>query len=278
MSFGLIKLLHTYHPQPILFEFKGVVVYWYGFFIVVGILLGLGLILYLAKKYHIHSDHVWQLVFYLLIFGLVGARIYHVLCEMPYYLYQPLDILKFWQGGMGIFGGVIAGVAVVYFYTRKYHLPFWLWLDILVVGLIVGQAMGRWGNYFNQELYGLPTILNWGIPIDVANRVDKYVLFQFFHPTFLYQSIWNCLACSVLLISHAFRFKKIIRGQLIRPGIIFTTYVWFYSVGRFMIEFLRIDRQPEFGMWRLGHISSLILIITAIVITCCLKKRKMQLI
>ncbi|MBL7141907.1 prolipoprotein diacylglyceryl transferase [Patescibacteria group bacterium] len=253
------NFLHTYQPQPIIFRLGFLNIYWYSLLIVISLFLGLGLILKLSQRFKIKKQAIENLFFYLVIFGFLGARAYHVLTELPYYLKNPLDIFKTWQGGLGIYGVIIVGLIVLYFFSRKHKLSFLSLADLIVPGLILGQAIGRWGNYFNQEIFGQPTSLPWGIPIETINRPIEFLSAQYFHPCFLYESIWNFLVFLFLIF--------LIRSVAIRPqpaqqaGRVFAFYLILYSFGRFFIEFLRIDLQPMLLGLRLAQVVALVIFI-----------------
>jgi len=234
--------LHTYRPSPILFNLGPFKIYWYGLLIVVAVFLGIWLTIFLSQREKIKKEEIIDLSFYLLIFSFLGARIFYVLLFPSYFFSHPLEIFKIWQGGLGIYGAVLAGLLVIFFYAKKHHFSFLLLLDLLAPGLILGQAIGRWGNYFNMELYGLPTKLRWGIPIGDA----------YYHPCFLYESLWNLGVFLILLLIC----KK--KSPLI--GEVFSFYLILYPLGRFLIEFLRIDEQPALFSLRLNQIISLVLI------------------
>ena len=153
----MFNYLHTYLPKPLLLSFGPFSVYWYGFLIVLGILLGFWVITSLGKKYNLKSDDLLELGLYLIVFGLIGGRIYHIFLELGYYISNPLDVFKVWQGGLAIHGVLIAGVITLFIWAKKKKVSFWLLADLFVPALILGQAIGRWGNYFNQELFGKPT-------------------------------------------------------------------------------------------------------------------------
>ncbi|NCF75392.1 MAG: prolipoprotein diacylglyceryl transferase [Xanthomonadaceae bacterium] len=269
----LTIFLHTYHPSPIIFSLGYFQFYWYGFFISLSIVIGIIIGEKLAKKYKIEQQRIFDLAIYIIIFGLLGARIYHILMELNYYIQHPLDVFKFWQGGLAIHGAIIGGIIAGYFYSKKYKMSFWLNADIIAVSLALGQAIGRWGNYFNQELFGFPTNLPWGIPIDSFNRLfSPYKNFEYFHPAFLYESILNFLNFLFLLFLHK---KKIANNHLVgrqaktkilSDGNIFLIYILNYSLIRFVMEFIRSDETALIFGFRFPQILSALLFIFIVIL------------
>ncbi len=166
--------------------------------------------------------------------GLVGARLAYVSTHLDRFEGRPWAVLYVWEGGLAIFGGLLFGIAAVYVVVRRAGVGMWEFADAAAIGVPLAQAIGRWGNYFNQELYGTPTSLPWGLEIDPANRVAPYESFSTFHPTFLYESIWNLGLVGVLLwLDHARVFRA--------PGSILFAYLAGYGLGRFLIELIRTD-------------------------------------
>jgi phosphatidylglycerol---prolipoprotein diacylglyceryl transferase len=251
MSF-VIKIFHNYRPQPILVQLGPIFIHFYGFLIVLAIIFGFYLVWRLTKKYQIKIDldELLGLAVYLIIFGIIGARLYHVLTEINYYIFRPWEIFYLWQGGLGIFGALIADLIFLYFYTKKKKYSFWLIPDLLAPALAIGEAIGRIGNWFNQENFGRPTSLPWGIPIEQVYRPSNYILQEYFHPTFLYQLFWNIVVFIILL----WLLNKVKMGR----GLIFAWYLVLYSVGRFIIEFIRINYQPIFFGLRFAQVACLI--------------------
>jgi prolipoprotein diacylglyceryl transferase len=192
--------------------------------------------------------------------GIVGARIYHVITDYQLYFgpgRNPLDALKIWNGGLGIWGAVAAGVAGAYLVARRKQVRFPALLDAVAPGLVVAQAIGRLGNWFNQELFGRPTTLPWGLEIDERHRPNGYQDFATFHPTFLYELVWNLGVAGVLIWAD--------RKWKLGHGKVFALYVVLYTAGRFWIEALRIDTVNEIGGFRLNNYTSLIVFVIALV-------------
>ncbi len=259
----MINQLHTFEPSAILFSFGPINLYWYGLFIVLGIVAALALSFKLAKYYGLKTDLVFDLAFWLIINGLIGARLYDVLLQLPYYLQRPLAIFKVWEGGLAIHGAIIAGIITVYFFTRQKQISLWKTLALIVPGLALAQAIGRWGNYFNQELFGRPTALPWGIPINPNHRPLEYLTEGFFHPTFIYESL-GCLLIFILLTALTIYFQRKKRLNEKRSVWLFALYMILYSILRLLLEFVRIDETPLFFHWRWPQVISLAIIIFGI--------------
>jgi prolipoprotein diacylglyceryl transferase len=193
-------------------------------------------------------------------FGIVGARLYHVITDYQLYFgqgRQPLNALKIWEGGLGVWGAIAFGLLGGYLVARRRRIAFPAVLDAIAPAILVAQAIGRLGNWFNQELFGRPTTLPWGLEIAPQYRPADYAQFAAFHPTFLYEMLWN-LAAAVLLVWLDRRFR-------LGHGKVFALYVMLYCGGRFWIEALRIDTVNEIGGFRLNNYTALIGFIVALV-------------
>ena len=231
------------------FPLGPIYVRFYGIILMLGALGGAWLATREAKRRGHEPEIVWDLLTYLLIGGIIGARIWHILTPPPssgvtasWYLTHPLDAMAIWKGGLGIPGAIIGGAIVLYFYTRRHKLSFAQWADIASPSLALGQAIGRWGNYFNQELYGRPTDLPWKISISPDHRLPEYANVEYYHPLFLYESIWN-LGNLFLLLWVSRRF-----ADRLRDGDLFLIYLIIYPIGRFLLDFLRLDASLVNGI------------------------------
>lgn len=220
-------------------------VYYYGIIIMVGALAAAYLSAREIKRRDIDPEFVWDVLPWALIAGIIGARIWHILTPPAsmvaqgittlYYFTHPLDALAIRRGGLGIPGAVMGGAIAVYYFARKRRINFALVVDSIAPGLALAQAVGRWGNFINQELYGAPTDLPWAIYIDPQHRLPGFADYGIYHPLFLYESILNLLNMgSLLWIGRRFKEKLI-------PGDIFLIYLIIYPIGRFLLEFLRLD-------------------------------------
>lgn len=206
-------------------EIFGIKLHLYGLIIAVGIVLAFLFCLRMAKSYELSQDNLLDVVLIGLPSAIVGARLYYVIFRLDYYIKHPDEIIKIWEGGLAIYGGVIAAVIAVYIYCRIKKIPVTKILDTCSFGLLIGQMIGRWGNFVNAEAYGSETMLPW--------RMDLCDLGISVHPTFLYESLWN-LAVFLILV---FVYKK--RQKF--AGEMFLAYIAFYGLGRFWIEALRSD-------------------------------------
>jgi phosphatidylglycerol:prolipoprotein diacylglycerol transferase len=223
-------------------------IHWYGFLIVTGILLGAQVAMVQVKSAGKSPDIIWDMMLIVVVTAVIGARIYHVFSQpsngligWEYYKDHPIEAFYIWQGGLGIYGAIIGGVIGVALFCWRRKLNPLQWLDFLAPGMAMGQAIGRWGNYMNRELYGPPTTLPWGLKIAAEYRIQSYAdlnqypLDTLFHPTFLYESLGALLVCLVLIwASERFR-DRLMHGDML------LLYLAGYSIVRFFTEFLRPD-------------------------------------
>lgn len=240
-------------PGPILFEIGFISLRWYGFLIASAVIIGVIIAQNLGKYRNIDPDLISDLVIWLVIGAIPAARIYYVLFEWENYAQHPQDIIAIWQGGIAIHGAIIGGVIASFIFAKINRQSFWELTDIVAPSLILGQAIGRWGNFFNSEAFGIPTNLPWKLYIPPQNRPIQYINFEYFHPTFLYESLWN-LAVFILLISIFFWGIK--NNNLLKNGTISCIYLIAYSLGRVWIEGFRID-SLMIGFLRIAQIVSL---------------------
>ena len=241
------------------------------------IITGIAAAIWIGRKRYANlggnPDDVSEVAIWAVPFGIIGGRIYHVVTSPSQYFGSngnPIDALRIWEGGLGIWGAISLGAvgAYLYFKTHKTSLNFRQLLDSLAPGVIVAQAIGRIGNYFNQEVFGKPTELPWGLEIDSVNRPNGFESYSTFHPTFLYELLW-CLVIAVLLIKLPGFLKKI----TVRQGDVFALYVFGYTAGRVWIETLRIDEANLILGLRLNIWVSLIVLITASAYLIASKRR-----
>ncbi|APB33031.1 Prolipoprotein diacylglyceryl transferase [Gloeomargarita lithophora Alchichica-D10] len=235
-------------PGPTLWQYGPLALRWYGLLIGSAVLLGLNLSQFLAKKRQLDPNLIADLSLALVIFALVGARLYYVVFQWSYYRQNPLEIVALWHGGLAIHGAILAGLATTWFYARQQKVSLWQLTDLLAPSLALGQMIGRWGNFFNSEAFGVPTDLPWKLYIPYEHRPPELRQFEYFHPTFLYESLWNLLVL-ILLLNLFFRYPRL------RPGTLTLVYFVAYSVGRLVIEGLRTD-SLMLGWLRIAQVVS----------------------
>jgi prolipoprotein diacylglyceryl transferase len=206
-----------------------------------------------------HQDHIGKMAVWALPAGIIGARMYHVLTDWQKFNGRRMDAFKIWEGGLGIWGGVFLGTVVGLLKAKHLRLPLRTMLDVAAPAIPLAQAIGRWGNWFNQELFGRPSTLPWAIQIDRNRRPDEFKPFETFHPTFLYESLWNLLVVGVVLLV-----EKAL-GQRLKPGRLFAVYVAGYTFGRLLIEQMRTDEATKLFGLRINTFTAGALLLLAIV-------------
>ncbi len=224
----------------------------YGIILMLGAVAGAWLASFEGRRRGQDPEIVWDLLVYLIIGGVIGARLWHIFTPPPssieqgittaFYLTHPLDAVAVWKGGLGIPGAVLGGALALLFYTRRNSLSFLEWADIAAPCVALGQAIGRFGNFFNQELYGAPTNLPWKLYIDPVHRLTGFEQFEYFHPLFLYESVLNIFNM-VFLLWLARRYKN-----WLMTGDVFLVYLITYPVIRFFLDFLRLDASEIAGI------------------------------
>ena len=252
--------------NPIFLDLGIIQIYWYTVILFLAFLLGGTIALNKSKKEDIDSEFMINFFFYLIPIVIVDARLYYVLFNLDYYSNNVIEIVKIWEGGLAIHGGVIAGLIFTIFYTRRYNIKTLKMFDIMVVSLILGQAIGRWGNFMNSEAYGpitnLETLKNLHIPQFIIDGM--YINGAYYHPTFFYESLWCFIGFIILLIIGKLNKKT---------GILFSTYLIWYGIGRFLIESLRQD-SLFLGNIKVAQLVSLIYIIVGIITLIRLRKER----
>jgi phosphatidylglycerol---prolipoprotein diacylglyceryl transferase len=235
-------------PDPVALQIGPFPIYWYGIGYAVGLALVYLLLVRLAKRAGEDPDVVGNGIIIVAVAALIGGRLYHVIDQWALYKDDPLKIVLPPYTGLGVYGGIITGTVAAFLYARYKRVPFLRWADIVAPGLFVMQAVARWGNFFNQELYGTPTSLPWGIPIDCAHRVAAYPCAEFpeattaFHPLFLYESISGILGALVLI------WLGYHRRDRLRPGDLLLIFFIWYGTVRFFPEPLRQDNWTFNGI------------------------------
>ncbi|MFQ5847747.1 MAG: prolipoprotein diacylglyceryl transferase [Candidatus Methylomirabilales bacterium] len=243
-------------PGAIAMQVGPLAIRWYGLLIATAVLLGTLLAQREARRRGEDPEQLVNVGVIAVIAALVGARLYYVLFNWDYYGAYPWKIVAIWEGGLAIHGGLLAGVFVGGIWAWRRKLPTITYLDIVASILPLGQAIGRWGNFFNQEAFGTPTDLPWKLFIDPAHRPPHLAEYTYFHPTFLYESVWD-LAVFVVLYG-------LLRKRLeSTPGALFLSYLGLYSFGRFFVEGLRID-SLMLGPFRVAQVVSVLLIVCSV--------------
>lgn len=256
--------------MPTGFQIGPIFIRFYGIILMLGAVAAAWLAEREARRRGLKSDVVWDVLIWVLIGGIIGARLWHVFTPPPsmeaqgittlWYLTHPLDLINTRAGGLGIPGGVIGGVLTLYWFCRRKKLNFLVWTDIAAPGLALAQVIGRWGNYINQELYGAPTDLPWAITIDPRYRLPGYENFETFHPLFLYESLWSLGNMALLLWLGRKHTDKLKDGDL------FLAYLIVYPMGRFLLEFLRLD-APTIGSLNTNQaFMALVMIVSAVLL------------
>lgn len=243
--------------DPIALSLGPIQIHWYGVIIGVGIALALFLAMREGERRGLHKDIFPDLMLWAIPIAIISARIYYVAFEWDYYSQNPGDIIKIWNGGIAIHGALIGSVITAIVFSRKKDISFWKLADIAAPSIIIGQAIGRWGNFINQEAHGGEVTRSFleglFLPEFIINQM--YIDGTYYHPTFLYESIWNLLGF-ILLMS--------LRRVNLRQGEIFLSYVIWYSIGRFFVEGMRTDSLMLTESLRIAQTISIALIVLAV--------------
>ncbi|MGO2083349.1 prolipoprotein diacylglyceryl transferase [Vagococcus sp.] len=245
--------------NPTAFEIFGIAIQWYAIIIVSAIVLASYLASREAKRVGLREDDIVDFMLWAIPIAFVGARLYYVLFEWHYYIKHPLEILAFRNGGLAIYGGLIAGALVVYFFTQHRFISTWKFLDVLAPSVILAQAIGRWGNFMNHEAFGEVTTKTFLEKLHLPNFIieNMYIEGAYRQPTFLYESSWSLLGFIIIIILRR-------RTNFFKEGEIILTYVIWYSFGRFFIEGMRTDSLMLFNTLRISQVLSGILFVAAI--------------
>jgi len=240
--------------SPVLFTIGGTSVYWYGLIVTTAIFVGAMMTLYLAKERRLDQDHLLNMFIWIIPSAIIGARLFYVAFSWGDYSHNPLEIFALRHGGLAIHGGIFGGVLAGFIYVRKHKLNFWQLADLFAPSLALGQAIGRWGNFFNQEAYGGPVSLEFISRFPSFIQQQMLINGQYHHPAFLYESICNLCICAILLWKSR---SKAFDGQIA------LWYMILYSIARFFIEILRTD-SLMLGSLKSAQVIGVVLIIIAI--------------
>lgn len=248
-------------PGETAFFIGSLPIYYYGILMGLSLLVGIFMSWFIAKKFYpeLESDVIFDIAPVIIISGILGARIYYCLLAHDYYFENPIEVLQIWQGGLSIHGGIIGGLLGGLIYAQRHKLPKLQLCDIFSYGLVLGQALGRWGNFFNSEAFGAPTNSFLKLFIPLANRPFGFEEYEYFHPTFLYESVLDICIFFVLF----FVVRKVAKGED-KDGVVFFSYLLLYSIVRIIIERIRIDSVLNIGGVPIAEIISLFAIIVSI--------------
>ncbi|WP_341525583.1 prolipoprotein diacylglyceryl transferase [Nostoc sp. UHCC 0302] len=253
LDFSTLPLAFQFtSPGPILLKIGPLTIRWYGLLIATAVLIGVILSQNLAKRRNVNPELLSDLFFWLLIGAIPGARLYYVLFRWSEYAPNPEKIIAIWEGGIAIHGAILGGVTAALIFAKLKKVSFWQLADLVAPSLILGQAIGRWGNFFNSEAFGGPTNLPWKLYIPLDHRPPEYANFDYFHPTFLYESLWD-LGVFALLITLFFR--SLSGKPRLKVGTLFLIYWVAYSLGRLWIEGFRTD-SLMLGPLRMAQVVS----------------------
>lgn len=245
--------------NPVAFSLGGLSVKWYGIIMAVAIILAVMMATAEGKKRQIESDDFLDLLLWAVPLGYVGARIYYVIFEWGYYAQHPDQIIAIWNGGIAIYGGLLAGLLVLLLFCHKRMLPPFLMLDIITPGILAAQILGRWGNFINQEAHGGPVSLHFLQSLHLPNFIINQMKIGgvYYQPTFLYESFFNLIGLVIILV---LRHRK----HIFKQGEVFMFYLAWYAVVRFFVEGLRTDSLYLMGSIRVSQMLSLILLVVTL--------------
>jgi phosphatidylglycerol---prolipoprotein diacylglyceryl transferase len=255
------SVLLAYIPSPssrFLVDWGPFHVRWYGLLLALGVLIGCAVARHELQRRGIDGDLTYAIALWVVPFGLVGARLYHVVTDWSARFAGHWErIPQVWEGGLGIYGALLGGCLGGAIAARRYGIALPVLLDCIAPGTALAQALGRFGNYFNQELFGGPTKLPWALEISLPNRPAGYTQYATFQPTFLYEALWCLLVAAVVLYVSKRAWRKLPGGALL------CLYLALYSAGRFFVEGLRIDPAHEIGPLRLNQVVAAVVFLVA---------------
>ena len=240
--------------DAVLLDLGVIRIYWYSIIMFFAILIGGSIILKESRRFNVPENFMINLFFFMIPLSIIGARLYYVVFNWSYYGKNLLDIVKIWEGGLAIHGAIIVGLIWIVFYTKRYNIRTLRIMDFMALGLILGQAIGRWGNFFNGEAHGPTTTLEVLQKIHIPNFIIEGMNIGglYYHPTFLYESLWCLIGFIVILIIKRYKYIKI--GQIAN-----LYFIW-YGIGRFLIESLRTD-SLMFANFKVAQVVSITMVI-----------------
>ncbi|MDD2181195.1 MAG: prolipoprotein diacylglyceryl transferase [Bacilli bacterium] len=234
-------------------------IYWYSVMILIALLIGGSLVIKEGKKWSVNEDFLINLFFYLIPLSIIGARLYFVAFNSEYYKNNVMEIFKTWEGGLAIHGAIIVGLLFLVFYTKKHKVSTFRLLDMMAVGMLIGQAIGRWGNFFNQEAYGVATSAEFLKKLFIPQFIIDGMQINgvYYHPTFLYESLWCFVGFILILLIRRYKYLKI--GQLT------SFYLIWYGLGRFFVEYLRTD-SLMYNNLKMAQLASIAMVFIGIIL------------
>ncbi|MBQ8902074.1 MAG: prolipoprotein diacylglyceryl transferase [Bacilli bacterium] len=244
--------------NPVLFTLFGIEIRWYSVLLLTGMIIAMFMFIKEGKRFNIPKDFTFNLAFWVIIIGIISARLYYCVFNFSLYKDNLLDIFKIWEGGLAIHGGLIGGFITLFIYTKKYSVNTYKITDMAVVPLLLAQSIGRWGNFFNSEAHGVATTYYHLKELHIPEKIIEGMKIGnvYYHPTFFYESLYCLVGFIILLFIRRYRYLK--RGQLT------CIYLMYYSVGRFFIESLRTD-SLMFGGFRVAQIISVVLFVIGLI-------------
>lgn len=260
-------------PSPIVFDIGGFALHYYGVIMFIAIVFALFVICFVARRYHkdVDTEVLLDVLPFVILAAILGARVYYVIMDFSYYSEHLQEIPAIWNGGMSIHGGILGGIISGFAIAKVKKISFLKYADVVSYGLILGQAIGRFGNYFNCEAFGKPCsipLLKLFIPL--SHRPDGFEHFEYFHPTFLYESIWDLFVFFVLF----FVVRRIVTSNNLANGTIFCSYLILYSIGRFFIEWCRLDSVKDLFGLPIAQIVSIVVVFISILGLIILNKKE----
>ncbi len=260
-------------PSSVIFKINGFAIHYYGLIMFFAIIAGLFVIRYVTKKYYkdIDTEILLDVLPAVILFSIIGARLYYVLMDFSYYAKYPAEIIAVWNGGMSIHGAILGGIISGLIFSKIKHFSFLKYADIFPYGLAIGQAIGRFGNYFNCEAFGKPCDIPFlKLYIPMTHRPFGFEQYDYFHPAFLYESIWDICVFLILF----FVVRRIVLAKKLGDGTIFFSYLLLYSFGRIFVEWCRIDSVKSFWGVPVAQIASIFIIIASLAALFIINKRK----
>ncbi len=249
-------------PDPVAFTIANLEIRWYGIMIAIALVAGILVAYFVARYRGKREEEIINFAPFAVISGVIGARLIHVAVNFSYYAANPAYIFAMRRGGLAIQGVMLGGLVALFIFCKVRKIYFWTWTDLIAPALVLGQAIGRWGNYFNQEAFGMPTDLPWAIYIEPAYRPIQYASAEYFHPTFFYESMANLVLFALLLLMHRF-YKR--NPDRLPDGLIICAYLAFYALYRTFIEAYRVD-STYIGPIRAVYLLNIIAVVLAIII------------